>query len=349
MSSNWQDQFGSNAGLFPHLMDLATDQVLISQITEEGFRQASFLDQRIVTPQLPRQLVQWDELSALDCPAHSQPQYIFHIGHVGSTLISRLLGEIETIFALREPQLLRNLSEIAQARAQEKSSWTQEKYEMRLDEVVRWLSRSFHSNQQVMIKASSFVSEIADRLLQNGASALFLYVPLNRYLPTILAGENSIKETGTLLESRLQRLARRIGNVPGQAKDMSLARQVAASWLCEIVTLFDTMNKVPGANIKWLDFDSFLNNPKAQLLSIAGHFEHRLEEDQAASLVAGSIMSSYSKAPEHDYSPNLREELLAEASQIHAAEIENAMLWINELADRYPLIASAMQWIETER
>ncbi|MEO9469356.1 hypothetical protein [Parasphingorhabdus sp.] len=330
-------------------MDLATDQVLISQITEEGFRQASFLDQRIVTPQLPRQLVQWDELSALDCPAQSQPQYIFHIGHVGSTLISRLLGEIDAIFALREPQLLRNLSELAQAFARENSSWTVETYEARLSEVVCWLSRSFHAHQRVMIKTSSFVSEIADRLLQNGASALFLYVPLHRYLPTILAGENSIKETGALLESRLQRLERRIGSMPGEARDLTVAQQVAASWLCEIVTLFEAKNTSATNDIKWLNFDDFLAAPKEQLLAIAGHFGHDLEDGQAASLVAGPIMSSYSKAPEHDYSPNLREELLVEASQIHAAEIENAMLWINELADRFPLIASAMQWIETER
>lgn len=349
MSSNWQDQFGSNAGLFPHLMDLATDQVLISQMTEEAFRQASFLDQRIVTPQLPRQLVQWEELSALDCPARPQPQYIFHIGHVGSTLISRLLGEIETVFALREPQLLRNLSEIAHAQAHEKSPWTERKYEIRLNEVIGWLSRTFDPDQQVTIKASSFVSEIADRLLQNGASALFLYVPLNRYLPTILAGENSIKETGTLLESRLQRLKCRIGATPGDAQDLPLAHQVAASWLCETVTLFDAMKNAPGANIKWMDFDDFLAAPKEQLLEIADHFGHDLANDQAESLVSGPIMSSYSKAPEHDYSTNLREELLNEASQIHAADIENAMLWINELAEKFPLVAGAMQWIETER
>ena len=37
-------------------------------------------------------------------------RWIFHIGHVGSTLVSRLLGELDGVLALREPRLLRDLA-----------------------------------------------------------------------------------------------------------------------------------------------------------------------------------------------------------------------------------------------
>ena len=35
----------------------------------------------------------------------SDARWIFHIGHVGSTLVSRLLGELDEVLAIREPRL----------------------------------------------------------------------------------------------------------------------------------------------------------------------------------------------------------------------------------------------------
>ena len=52
-------------------------------------------------------------------------------------------------------------------------------------------------------------------------------------------------------------------------------------------------------------------------------------------------MTRYSKAPEHDYSPSLREQLLAEAAQIHADDIRQTLLWVDQLAQRFPEVAAA--------
>lgn len=347
MSNNWQSQFKQDARLLPHLVDLPTDQVLLSHLTEEDYRKASFLDQRIVTPQLRRQLVPWTELSQVALPELATPQYIFHIGHVGSTLLSRLLGEIETVLALREPQLLRTLSEISQIQDEPESPWSPETYQRRFGETVRWLSRSFRPDQKVMIKASSFVSELAPQLLAGPADALFLYAPLDRYIPTILAGEASVQETHMMAGTRLKRLTQHLGEAPARLWELSLAKRVAMSWMCELVTLFVAQQKSPSANILWMDFESFLSNPEEGLSRTAGHFSHKLSAQKATELVSSPIMSSYSKAPEHDYSPNLRQELLREANRDHAADITTAIKWTENIAGNFPLAAEAMQWIET--
>ncbi len=80
------------------------------------YRAASFLDQRILTPNSERAEAGWAEL-ALPAEARRDAQYIFHIGNVGSTLISRLLGELPDVFALREPLLLRDFAAAASAPA----------------------------------------------------------------------------------------------------------------------------------------------------------------------------------------------------------------------------------------
>ncbi|QJB68394.1 hypothetical protein [Parasphingorhabdus halotolerans] len=349
MNNNWQNQFSRDASLLAHLVDLPSDQVLISHLSEEDYRKSSFLDQRIITPQLQRQFVPWDALSKVQLPPAPSPHYIFHIGHVGSTLISRLLGEMEGLLALREPQILRNICEVWKTIDEPHSFWPPERFSTRFQQAIGWLSRGFRSDQRVMIKASSFVNEIATQLLLPQSKALFLYVPLQRYIPTILAGEASMQETLVMAGARLQRLNNILGGQPINLWELPPTHRVALSWLSELATLLNAKKALPESDILWMNFDHFLSGPIGQLQNLAVHFNLPLSSSQATQLVSGPIMSSYSKAPEHDYSASLREELLAEASQNHAAPIRSAMLWIGQLADQHPLVAEILELTEKRR
>ena len=102
-------QFSKDASLLAHMIDIGSDQVMLSNMTEQDYKNASFLDRRIITPELKWRAVQWDALDGVELPNALTPYYIFHIGHVGSTLISRLLGESPDVLPLREPQILRDL------------------------------------------------------------------------------------------------------------------------------------------------------------------------------------------------------------------------------------------------
>ena len=90
---------------FPQLLDPINDRVLLVARTEQDYRDAAFLDERSLRQDAQRQVVEWADLAAAMPPeARRDVQYIFHISHVGSTLISRLLGELPQVLALREPQ-----------------------------------------------------------------------------------------------------------------------------------------------------------------------------------------------------------------------------------------------------
>ena len=348
MSNDWQSLFAKDATLFPHLADLLKDQVLLSTMSEERFHQASFLDQRIFAPDLPRQIVAWADIESISLPELPKPQYIFHIGHVGSTLVSRLLGELDSIFALREPAILRQLADV-HVNKPDDVGWTSDEQAKRLGQVEQWLSRVFHANQRVMIKASSFVSPLARPLLADNGTALFLFASLSRYLQTILTGDASKQEAAALADLRLFRLAQHCGQTLDEKENLSLAQTAALGWLCEMATLCDAKNQSPDATITWMDFDEFLKEPAAQLQLAASHFGRNLSPDHAQSLISGPIMSSYSKAPEFDYSASLREELLSEAAQIHADDIKQTLLWVDQLARRFPIIAVAITTAETRR
>ena len=346
MNSDFAKLFSRNAELFPHLLNIPSDQILLSRLSEHDYKSASFLDQRIITPKLQRQTVTWSALADIPLPKRTAPNYIFHIGHVGSTLISRLLGEHPNVLALREPQILRDLAEISQIQHQPQSPWSPEQYTLRAKLAISWLSRTFSEQQRVMIKASSFVSEIAHELLDAENKALFLYVSLNKYLETILAGEGSRAEASQLAGARLLRLNKKLPPPNGASQnthlgnlwELSHVQQIALGWLCEMSTLMQTYEQQEPSNIYWHDFDVFLNSPKSELVKIAEHFGLPMTSETADRLVSGPIMNSYSKAPEHDYSPDLRRQLLQQARTEFATEIKQTTNWVTGLAKTHPLI-----------
>jgi hypothetical protein len=256
--------------------------------------------------------------------ARRDAQYIFHIGNVGSTLISRLLGELPEVLALREPQLLRGFGP-----------------EDDFDTLAALMSRTFRPNQRANVKATSFVSEIADKLVQAGSQALFLYAAPERYLENILAGQNSWQTLQALTPVRLERLRRRC---PDLAFDVAAAHdglKAALGWACEMTSLERAASALPAGTVLWMDFDTFLADPATHLTAIARHFA--LDEATAPVVAAGPLMGRYSKALDHEYSPALRREILADARRRHAGAIHDALNWLGTLESRYPAAAQAIR------
>ena len=60
--------------------------------------------------------------------------------------------------------------------------------------IRRLLARTFHVDQNVIVKATSFVSDIGLDLIAPSSRTAFLFTSLSSYMKTILAGENSRRE-----------------------------------------------------------------------------------------------------------------------------------------------------------
>jgi hypothetical protein len=321
----------------PFELDPATDRVALLRMSEADYRQASFLDQRAIGPAPEIRQTDWPTLTAAIPPeARRDAQYIFHLGNVGSTLISRLLGELDAVFALREPLLLRTFSEMV-------GRWAADEEKARFDALSALLSRTFRPEQRTIVKATSFTSEIASRLVPAGARALFLFATPQHYVENILAGENSRQALPLLSPMRLQRLRRRCEGLDLDLAALSDARKAALGWACEMTSLEANATLLPADSVQWLDFDLFLAEPPALFADIARHFGLAVDSDAARAIANGPLMRRYSKALEYEYSPALRREILAEARAMHGRAIDDALRWLNGLASRYPAIAHAIR------
>lgn len=331
------DRFAADAGLLPHMADLANDRMLVAQLGEGDYRSASFLDQRLLTDRIGREWVPWTALPDLGATA-PHPHFIFHIGHVGSTLVSRLIAELADVLPLREPMLLRSLAQVAERIGRPESLWSPTLYRERLRQVCGWLGRGFRPGQQAIVKASSVITAIADDLTAGGGRALFLHVPLPRYLETILAGEASTAETLAQAPARMARLAGQLPDFPFALWQLAPVTRIAMSWLCEMASALRTLPPADPRH-QWMDFEAFLSDPAAALGVQAAHFGLSVDSGRIDTALAGPIMRQYSKAPEHGYSPDLRRQLQAEAAARHARAIGEAIAWVEAMTARYNTLA----------
>jgi hypothetical protein len=305
--------------------------VRLIRLTAADYRAASFLDARILQGSPPQAECSVTTLAAAAARLAPNAQFIFHIGHVGSTLLSRLAGEHPNLFSLREPTLLR---EAARAAANAANGLT-------LPERLGLLSRTWRSEQRALIKATSVVNEIAADLLACTADsrAILVYTPAVTYLRAILAGPNSRLETRALGPSRLERLRRRArGALPEPRHE---GEWVAMSWLCEMAALEETATRF-GSRVRWMNFERFLLEPDTRLAEMLHAVGVEPDTRLIETVLSGPLLHRYSKAPEHGYDPELRRRVLAEADREHAAEIRAGMDWLAGQRNMHPLISAAL-------
>src|SRR5271155_703003 len=299
--------------LFPHSWDLQSDAVTLARLTKADYEKASFLDERALNPRTLSRTLPYALLAQAIGASRLQERchFIFHIGHVGSTLLSRLLGADSRVFALREPAILRTLARLKTDPTLKARAFSDQEFEERQAVFLKLWSRTFEPGQTALIKATSFASELGPRLLAHPSApkAMLLFVSPESYIATILAGSNAREEAKTLTEGRLKRLHRRIGSDVWRLGALSEGEALAASWAAEMSALGEA-RRAAGARAMLLDFDRFLANAQEQLSAAFRHFDCKMTPKKVAALLEGPLMQRYSKAPEHAYSPELRREVL---------------------------------------
>ena len=87
------DEIARDATWLAQALDPAGGRVRLVAMDRESYRAASFLDDRLMQQTIDAQIVAWPEVeAAVAGDLRTDARWIFHIGHVGSTLVSRLLG-----------------------------------------------------------------------------------------------------------------------------------------------------------------------------------------------------------------------------------------------------------------
>jgi hypothetical protein len=336
------EELGRSPELFPYALDVPGDRVTFIRLNRSDYERASFLDARLLTPQTSRRALTWVQLEAAIDAARLDERsgFIFHIGHVGSTLLSRLIGAHPGVFSLREPMILRAFAQLGDEQPQPRA---RPDLGARIGLGLKLLSRTFETRQLAVVKATSFVSELAAELLSRASmpKAVLMFVSPESYIATILGGPNSRQEAKLLAPSRLRRLHRRIADERWQLADLSEGEVLALAWACEMSALAQAADS-SGGRVFRVDFDRFLAAPAAHLSSVLQHFDIPASPAEVRAILEGPDMHRYSKAPDHAYDAALRRDVLNEARAANAAEIRRGLAWLDREAARFAPVRRAM-------
>ena len=332
--------------IYPHAYEPSVDMVGVVRLSEAEFRNASFLDQRALPPGREVSWAPWPVLHkqvgrgrpAAGC------DFIFHIGHVGSTLLSRLLGEHPAVFSLREPTPLRTLAGAEIDLDTPESLMSPERFEARLGELIGLLSRTWRPGQKALVKGTSTVSALAPRLLgaDPQARALMMYSAPEAYLAWMFGARNSIHDLRMTAQLHLRRLHRTVGAQPYRLYDLSPGEFVAMSWASEMASLAEAAAGRE-ARVLTVDFERFLDAPAAALARAFGFLGAQISPAEVEALARSPMMTRYSKAPEHAYDAALRREILDLGRAGQAGEIGKGLAWLEAAAKAYPAVARAVE------
>lgn len=332
--------------LYPQKLDLVQDVVILYRFDEAAYRRASFLDDRSVTQGMQGYGIPFAAVAgAMASPiAAAKPlHYIFHSGHVGSTLLARLLEAMPGVLALKEPLPLRTLAEAADLASRADAFLTSQQLDEHFRVFLDLWARGFETTRLVVLKATSSAARVAPQLMlaRPVSRCVYLNLAAEPYLATLLAGPNSSIDLRGHGQERIRRLEKYLGEAPKPFYSASLGELAAMSWLAERLTE-GRVASLFGSRVLRVDFAHLLENPGGILAQTLRHFGIEPDEASLEAVLKGPTLKRYSKAPEHAYSRELRDQLLAQARRERGDEIRKGMALLEQTAARRKDVAAVL-------
>jgi hypothetical protein len=308
---------------YPHTFDAKANRILLVRLSAADYRLSSFLDSRLLAPGMT---AAWFDYVPLDVAAQlivPKPLHmIFHTGHVGSTLLSRLLDEVPGVLGLREPYPLQTLADMAD------ETRGGEGYLARLNTFLRLWSRGFEATQTVVLKATSIAGRIAPDILAaaRGVKAVYLHVPAEAYIAANLAATSGPADLKIFEAIRHRRLSAQLGRALPEGG--SAGELAAVAWIVERESLKQA-KAAGGKRVLLLDFEALLADVEGNLAQVLRHLDLPPVADR---LSKSPVLARYSKAPEQfAYSREVRAARIMQARRQFAPEIEKGLALISTL------------------
>lgn len=326
-------------------IDFPARTAQVFEFTPADYLGAAFLDQRALAhrPFHGFSATLADVAAAMSTAPPDPPplHWLFHIGHCGSTLISRLLDALPGLLGLREPL---PLLELAMRHAQAETPEARTRFDDDLALTLALLRRGFPDTRSILVKPTSVVAVLAPELLARSPAsrAIALSMKLRPWLALMLRDP-------TLRVGMRQQAPARLAvwhHLTGQREPVLAtlrdAQVLAMSWLMQQLQ-WHLLRSADGmaARLMTLDFDDFLADPPGRLRVLATHLGHTADPMALAPGRSAALLARYAKDPLQRFDADTRRREIDAATARFAGEIEAGMAWAQ--AALAPLHADALQ------
>ncbi len=345
-SQRLQEAMLTSPALFLRDVEPLRGVAVFTPMTEESYRASSFLDNRIVRAGDKDVIADLDDLMDL---ASRHPggrriiHYLFHVGHCGSTLLSRILGERTCYLALREPPLLMGLSRSARALGRPGFPISEQRWESLKALSLMTLGKTWRSGQTPLVKPTSHAGNLIPTLMRHSGQerAVLLYVDLETYLATMLRPHARRETRLYARDFRVREFSSLVPGAPQTTDEYTEGQLAAMSWLMharEMAAALDDPDIAP--RCLPVHFESFVADPRSVTAQI---FEFLGPPLTAGEMPPGEPrwLSVAAKAPGEAYSAGDRERELALSRSENADGIADGLAWASGACEADPFTGLA--------
>lgn len=325
-------------------LDLLSEQALFVEVDAETCRRSMFLDQRLAVTAAPRQqaVPLWPMVRALARSEAMPVHWIFHMGHCGSTLISRLLEALQPgQLALREPLPLLTLVTLWRQLDDDLSVLDPARFAPLERSICALLARRYEPALPTQVKATSDCLPLAARLLalHTDSRALGIELSLERYLQVMLRNPVRRSELMGHSQARLADLRLKVPASDLRIYRLSPGQLAAMSWL----SLQLWLEAAVAEGALRLNFDQFLARPADTLARVCNHLQFAADPSAIERVLASGISDRYAKDPGQPFDAEARQAQLAESARSNAEEIRAGIAWAESMAAQWGLERLSLQ------
>lgn len=340
----------TSPSIFPYKIDTLRRRILFMKLTMQDYHDQSFLDERLG----PRPAA-WLELSMLDelLPPERLPLrpqgWIFHIGHCGSTLLSRLLSDHPRLLPLREPLALRALAEARRLLDQPEAPCDAEDWRVWLDRLLRLFGRTSPPADRTLVKTTSTCNNLLEPVLESHPEirAIALYVDLETYLAWMLRSGQP-NALWSAAGTRAHDLA--LLGLPVALYRLTIPELAAVNWLASIALQLDVLTRRPdlAERIRLTDFGAILDAPRDRIEDLALFLYGDRELASGLRRFDVGLLERYAKDQRYPFDPLQRQRELDESRRRHGSLIAHTLAWTERWVARHPLAPRLLTLLRPE-
>jgi hypothetical protein len=315
-------EIACDASWFPFDVDVKGRVVHFVRLSEDTVARASFLDSRLDPAPASVRSVPFEAISAL--PSVERPiAWLWHTSFCGSTLVARILHVSPHNVSLREPLILRRLSD-----ALERGEVIAEAVAI----LLPLLARPWHRGGTVLVKPTHAALNIAAQLM--GASSSSRAILLTSSLEDFMVSH--LKKTPETL-AKVPQLAERalsagglLGRLPPAAFDPpGTLAMIGLQWAAQRELLAGLMQQMGPGRAKVVDWTHFQQGLKAGAYECADWLGLDIPRDKLGASVELHA-GHHAKATDRPFNVSTRQDESDALRKQFGRELATATEWVDQ-------------------
>lgn len=279
---------------FPVDLDVKSKCFVFRETTLEELRTNTFLDNRFFQADLKLKKLEHSQLSSMHWDLAKKIGFLFHTSFCCSTLLARLLDFPEYSLVLKEPLILRRLSDAELIGTREKALH---------QTALNLLFRSMAEDFAVLVKPTHVALNIAEGMMsyQPEAKAMLITSTLVDFMVSNIKKTAQSKQKVPELVERFMSASDFPSRLPPQAfSPPTFLCGVALQWHAQQSVIYNLLGGSNGQNIKLLWEKELLETPYQTLASCLDWLNWSVPENEVETQV-NLVMKQHAKSTTRPY------------------------------------------------